>query len=92
MKKLAKQFICPHCKKDIRIRNPSGYCDHLKYPEYCKICEELELNLDGTTVCKHIKRNWCVNCEDWWLADWCRTHQDPLEKCIKCGELFEFDE
>jgi len=51
-----------------------------------KIREEIKI------VCKHIKRNWCINCEDWWLSNWCRTHQDPLEKCVKCGELFEFDE
>lgn len=30
--------ICPHCEMDINIRNPSGYCDHLHYPEYCSIC------------------------------------------------------
>ena len=32
---------CKHCKMDINIRNPSGYCDHLYYPEYCKICKEI---------------------------------------------------
>ena len=31
--------ICPHCKMEIAIRNPSGYCDHLYYPDSCKICE-----------------------------------------------------
>ena len=25
--------ICPYCLRDKRIRNPSGYCDHLYYPE-----------------------------------------------------------
>ena len=30
--------ICPHCKNDIRVRNPSGYCDHLYYPNNCSIC------------------------------------------------------
>lgn len=30
--------ICEHCNTPIRIRNLSGHCDHLKYPEYCEIC------------------------------------------------------
>lgn len=30
--------ICSHCKGDIAVRNPSGYCDHLYYPENCKTC------------------------------------------------------
>lgn len=34
--------LCPHCNMDISIRNPSGYCDHLYYPEYCKVCKERE--------------------------------------------------
>jgi len=34
---------CTHCHKDINIRNPSGFCDHLYYPEGCKICQS---NLD----------------------------------------------
>ena len=32
--------ICKHCKTDIKIRNLSGFCDHLYYPDYCKICKE----------------------------------------------------
>ena len=31
--------ICPHCKGDLRVRNPKGFCDHLKYPEYCDTCK-----------------------------------------------------
>lgn len=31
-------MICEHCKMDTRIRNPSGLCDHLYYPLYCKTC------------------------------------------------------
>jgi len=26
---------------NLEIRNPSGFCDHLYYPEYCNICEGL---------------------------------------------------
>ena len=33
---------CPHCNQPIKIRNPSGYCDHLYYPENCKICQEIQ--------------------------------------------------
>lgn len=32
--------ICDHCKESIWIRNPSGFCDHLYYPEYCEICKK----------------------------------------------------
>lgn len=27
---------CIHCKEDLDIRNPTGKCDHLYYPEYIK--------------------------------------------------------
>jgi hypothetical protein len=30
--------ICKHCGEPIAIRNPSGYCDHLHYPDNCKVC------------------------------------------------------
>jgi hypothetical protein len=42
--------VCPHCKGDIRIRNPSGYCDHLHYPENCKTCQDM---LEG----KHLEHD-----------------------------------
>ena len=32
--------LCEHCGYAIKIRNPSGYCDHLYYPDMCKICEK----------------------------------------------------
>lgn len=32
--------LCEHCGGDIAIRNPKGFCDHLYYPENCKICDE----------------------------------------------------
>lgn len=31
--------LCEHCHEPLNIRNPSGYCDHLYFPENCKICE-----------------------------------------------------
>ena len=30
---------CNHCGMAITIRNPSGFCDHLEYPEYCDVCK-----------------------------------------------------
>ncbi len=29
--------ICPDCWGEIKIRNPTGRCDHLHYPEYKKV-------------------------------------------------------
>jgi len=26
---------------DLSIRNPSGYCDHLYYPDYCDVCRKI---------------------------------------------------
>ena len=31
--------ICPHCKMDKDLANPSGFCNHLHYPEACEVCE-----------------------------------------------------
>jgi len=42
---MKEENICPHCKMDKRIRNPSGYCDHLYYPDYCEICQKLRKKL-----------------------------------------------
>lgn len=30
-------FICGHCKMSTRIRNPSGFCDHLF--DACEVCD-----------------------------------------------------
>lgn len=32
---------CRHCSGDIEIRNPKGFCDHLHYPDNCKVCMTL---------------------------------------------------
>lgn len=34
MKEKTDNRICPDCKGLIKIRNPTGKCDHLYYPEY----------------------------------------------------------
>ncbi|KKN17002.1 hypothetical protein LCGC14_0970100 [marine sediment metagenome] len=33
-KALEEKGICPDCNGEIKIRNPTGKCDHLYYPEY----------------------------------------------------------
>ncbi len=30
--------LCPHCDYSIDLRNPSGFCDHLHYPDECHVC------------------------------------------------------
>lgn len=37
---MSKKEICKHCGYPISLRNPSGYCDHLYYPEYCEVCNK----------------------------------------------------
>lgn len=40
--KIAKEYevkICEHCKGNIAIRNPTGFCDHLYYPDNCPVCK-----------------------------------------------------
>ena len=40
--RLTSKQKCEHCKEPIEIRNPTGYCDHLHYPENCQVCEQAE--------------------------------------------------
>lgn len=35
-----KQVICNHCKGELTIRNPKGFCDHLYFPDNCKECQK----------------------------------------------------
>ena len=44
--------ICKHCKMDIAIRNPSGYCDHLHYPDNCDTCKHLDNDVPATLESK----------------------------------------
>lgn len=34
--------ICPDCDGPIAIRNPTGHCDHLRYPEYKKTLSDVD--------------------------------------------------
>jgi len=51
--------ICEHCGMDIAIRNPSGYCDHLYYPDNCVVCkkreDEKEINIKLRKLIKAIR-------------------------------------
>ena len=38
---LEEEKLCKHCNQPIELRNPSGFCDHLYYPENCNHCTEL---------------------------------------------------
>jgi hypothetical protein len=49
---------CPHCGGDLSIRNPTGKCDHLYYPELCPECSALKrakerLMTDTSTESEH---------------------------------------
>ena len=36
---ITQEDMCPDCGGPIAVRNPSGYCDHLYYPEYKEVHE-----------------------------------------------------
>ena len=38
---LPSERLCRHCGGLIKIRNPTGCCDHLYYPENCDVCRQL---------------------------------------------------
>jgi len=42
-----KEYICKHCKGDLRVRNPMGNCDHLYYPYYCLMCSSMKYTMQG---------------------------------------------
>jgi hypothetical protein len=46
--------LCKHCGMDLSIRNPSGYCDHLFYPDYCEICERNIKGMDQLEAIKYL--------------------------------------
>ena len=32
--------VCEHCHGLVSVRNPTGTCDHLYYPEAWSVCDE----------------------------------------------------
>jgi len=49
------QVLCEHCGYDTEIRNPSGFCDHLYYPESCKVCDERS-NEDPKLILRQLRK------------------------------------
>lgn len=35
-----EQEKCEHCHMSLNVRNPSGFCDHLYFPDNCDICKK----------------------------------------------------
>ena len=71
------QRLCEHCKMDLEIRNPSGFCDHLYYPENCEVCAQTpptlcdcgaadgQIHSNGCTKSAEVERHletWSVLC------------------------------
>ena len=58
--------LCRHCGGPIAIRNPTGKCDHLYYPESCKICKnwdnpkkaKKEITCDKCGIVRSDKKGW----------------------------------
>lgn len=58
---------CPHCGMDKKIRNPSGHCDHLYFPENCPTCKSMTTPNTAENP-QHYKNK---NIEHWDVAeDW----------------------
>lgn len=36
-----KPGLCDHCHGSVAIRNPMGFCDHLYFPDYCRVCKRM---------------------------------------------------
>jgi len=36
---------CKHCGYDTSMTNPSGYCNHVYYPEGCSICDWMDVGI-----------------------------------------------
>jgi hypothetical protein len=64
-------IICDHCGHDVALRNPSGVCDHLYYPEYCATCR-------GTSRDEIPKRLHAIYGARVQEAEWYRTYFGEL--------------
>ena len=73
--------ICPHCKGLARIRNPTGFCDHLYRPGGCKICSEY-----SDYAKQHNKNDCLAYCTEETQADfdkWLKIKETPEFKKMK---------
>jgi len=78
--------LCEHCKMDKSLRNPSGFCDHLQWPDYCETCQKAnqggEKDLEICPKCDKVKyiakyceceANECINApQRCILGYWCK--------------------
>lgn len=54
-----KEEICKHCGEPVAIRNPSGNCDHLYYPENVNKGKRAD-----DFLCKYLKfKEKCINAQ-----------------------------
>ncbi len=85
-----EENICKHCGGDVGIRNPSGYCDHLCYPENCDICSGKKVEGQKGIEKLHLTKTDFVDAEELWLGsnvDLVKT----INKLIEQGEKLTAD-
>jgi hypothetical protein len=83
--------LCEHCGMDLALRNPSGKCDHLYYPEACEICDMREQARRGVQTITYQGKRYEIplsKLEDMVVVDKKRRFD---EFCAKLMEL-EHDE
>lgn len=84
---MTTKIKCNHCGGDIAIRNPSGYCDHLYYPDYCEVCQYNEKNQGGRAVVKpEVKKVLELLLKTY---DKVQKIQDELRKMNFCEEILD---
>jgi hypothetical protein len=61
---MSKDKKCPNCGGDIAIRNPTGNCDHLHYPENVPPMDKDSISLCKNCFCMtHTTKNKCGKCK-----------------------------
>ena len=89
--------LCAHCNMDLTIRNPSGSCDHLYYPENCDFCfnvsmgNSVRVSREFVEAAKALKvaANNFVNAHDEQLKEWGKTREYLLKEYHKAHARFE---
>ena len=82
---------CKHCEMDIAIRNPSGFCDHLYYPENCYVCfravkqtQEWENKcMEDITPIKYKIQNIFANITEYGKLDFSKSEYRAMEDLEK---------
>ena len=100
---MPKEKICEHCKEPIELANPSGYCNHVHYPEGCKVCDEHINGKPEKTITlkwlkKYCKENLVIGLSEEDVFDACSNsagmalgEEDmatpPMEKFVRVKDL-----